>query len=541
MSLILDSPPDATGPATDRDEAELRARLAQVQRVESRRRWATRLGMLLLMVAALVIALAAWDFAWPLATLWRGLGMLGVLAAGALMFLAIRRHCRYASADAAADVEARFPRYGQRLRTTLDYAERPGASAPAAPQLLRALHSETHQLAASDDFTAASSPRSVYLVLAACLVLLVGCGITLLMAPELWTTAGRLLLLPLHYTQVTVDPIKQPIRQGEDALVQIHVDGRPVGEAEALYRSADTRQPWQRISLLPEGAIADDDPSLVLTGSLSGTIQDCQNDLEVLVVTGPESHAIQRVKVLLPLELQGFSAQVQPPEYTRREPEMFESESFVVWEGSNVDLHFEMNRPPARAMLKPQQLAESPDESDDGQLAPIELSIVENRVSGHLPDIRKSLRFVLDAETADGIALDSPRYHIRVRMDKKPEIRFTSPEEQLEVIPTTEVPLAIEASDDLGVMKAGVVYKIGDTPPVTLWEQQFDPSEVSLHAENMLPLEDQRLTYHDAVTYYAFAEDNYFGQPRRVTTELRFIDIRPFKREYQILQAQGGT
>ena len=139
------------------------------------------------------------------------------------------------------------------------------------------------------------------------------------------------------------------------------------------------------------------------------------------------------------------------------------------------------------------------------------------------------------------MALDSPRFRIRVQMDKKPQIRFVSPEEDLEVIPTTEVPLSFEASDDLGVTKAGVLYKIGDGSPQTLWEHEYVESQDSLHAQNTLFLEDHQLTFRDAVTYYAFAEDNYFDKPRRVTTELRFIDIRPFKREYQITQAPGGT
>jgi hypothetical protein len=49
------------------------------------------------------------------------------------------------------------------------------------------------------------------------------------------------------------------------------------------------------------------------------------------------------------------------------------------------------------------------------------------------------------------------------------------------------------------------------------------------------------LTYRDAVTYYAFAEDPYFDQSRRVSTPLRFIDIRPFKREFEVTEAPGGT
>ena len=47
-------------------------------------------------------------------------------------------------------------------------------------------------------------------------------------------------------------------------------------------------------------------------------------------------------------------------------------------------------------------------------------------------------------------------------------------------------------------------------------------------------------TFREAVSYCAFVEDNYPGGPHRVTTELQFIDIRPYQRAYQVLKT-GGT
>ena len=161
--------------------------------------------------------------------------------------------------------------------------------------------------------------------------------------------------------------------------------------------------------------------------------------------------------------------------------------------------------------------------------------------TAQLPDVRQSLRFTLEAKTVDGVVLDSPRYRIRVKLDKKPEIHFVSPEEELEVIATTEVPLAIQAGDDVGVTKVGLLYKLSDGDVRTLWEQDYSERPDSLHATETLFLEDHQLTYHDAVTYYAFAEDRYFDEARRVTTPLRFIDVRPFKRSFEVTESPGGS
>jgi hypothetical protein len=54
-------------------------------------------------------------------------------------------------------------------------------------------------------------------------------------------------------------------------------------------------------------------------------------------------------------------------------------------------------------------------------------------------------------------------------------------------------------------------------------------------AEQVLMLEQFLLTQKDCVAYYAFAEDNRPGTPQRATTELRFIDIRPFQSTYRLI------
>jgi hypothetical protein len=139
---------------------------------------------------------------------------------------------------------------------------------------------------------------------------------------------------------------------------------------------------------------------------------------------------------------------------------------------------------PMQIKLIPEPLADSGEQAEEGVSAfsPIELDVVKNVATAQLPDVRRSLRFILNAESVDGVALESPRYHIRVQLDKKPEIRFVSPEEQLEVIATTEVPLAIQAEDDLGVTKVGVSYKLSDGEMRTLWEEDCESPQESLHA-----------------------------------------------------------
>ena len=68
-----------------------------------------------------------------------------------------------------------------------------------------------------------------------------------------------------------------------------------------------------------------------------------------------------------------------------------------------------------------------------------------------------------------------------------------------------------------------------------------DPAQPTRYqGEAVLPLEEHKVDFQEGVTYYAFAEDNNPENPQRATTDLQFIDIRPYKREFQLVDG-GGT
>jgi hypothetical protein len=67
------------------------------------------------------------------------------------------------------------------------------------------------------------------------------------------------------------------------------------------------------------------------------------------------------------------------------------------------------------------------------------------------------------------------------------------------------------------------------------------PNQQEAKAEQLLMLEQFLLTQKDCVAYYGFAEDNRPDGAQRTTTELRFIDIRPFQRIYRLIEpGEGG-
>ena len=142
------------------------------------------------------------------------------------------------------------------------------------------------------------------------------------------------------------------------------------------------------------------------------------------------------------------------------------------------------------------------------------------------------------------------KYRIRVRQDQPPQVSFESPDDAIEVHALAELPMRVRLRDDYGLSKAGVVFQINNEQEVPLIAQDFAAvvaaaNEVATTGkvspttqaalEKVLPLEYFELTQKDSVMYFAFAEDNRPDQPQRTETEMRFIDIRPFKRTYQVV------
>ena len=99
-------------------------------------------------------------------------------------------------------------------------------------------------------------------------------------------------------------------------------------------------------------------------------------------------------------------------------------------------------------------------------------------------------------------------------------------------------------ADDFGLARAGIVFQFNAGDEQTLVARNFksEPgkSQTTSALQEMLLLEKLSASPTDSLSYYAFAEDNYPAGARRTETELRYLDIRPFKREYKLAESADG-
>lgn len=552
--MSLAHPPTNSAPTTatvtSARSSPAAAYTAVVERLEQTRRRILRCTVVAVVISVVAIWLAMFaifafvDYFFEVILLGRGVALFSLLAGCGWLLLAgwQRWVAPYTLDRAAVDIENEVDDFGQGLRTALDYqeaADRDFTSRPAAasPGLLGALHNETYAVSQRVPWNEVAPTRWLWQAVLAFLLLCGSFLIALAINAELRIAAGRMLLLPWQYTQVTFEPQQTTVKQGESVVVTATISGRPISSARLHYVSINKPTEWTTVELLPPEASAaitsESTERTLLHGKVQTKLTDLREDTVFEVIAGPVRLPAGNIRVLQPLTITHFQATVTPPAYTKKPTTVIESYDVKVWEGSQVAIKFDLNRPAPVGIFR---------RVDAPPGTPADVSNVvhsDKSIEFQFKDVRQSGTYTLTAFTTDDVEVTSPRVKIQVILDRQPNVKWVQPEEQTEVTPTTEVTMAIAAEDDLGVHKAGIAYQVGSGKLETLWETDAAGAEQSLAAVAVLLLEDRGLTHKDSVTYHAFVEDNYFDKPRRTTTPLRFIDIRPYQQNFQLVEGGG--
>ena len=134
----------------------------------------------------------------------------------------------------------------------------------------------------------------------------------------------------------------------------------------------------------------------------------------------------------------------------------------------------------------------------------------------------------------------SPQYTIDVIDDQPPSVRFTKPGRDTQASPVEELFLEARADDDYGVKQLQLFYSANGGAPktVTLFGGPKPLQEVS--GAHTLYLEELGLKPGDFVSYYAKATDTDAVQgPKTATSDIYFVQIRPFRKDYKPAQSQA--
>ncbi|MBC8350576.1 MAG: hypothetical protein H8E66_01230 [Planctomycetes bacterium] len=500
----------------------------------------------LLIVLAGFTALTAADFWFEVARNDRAVG-LGVIAIASLALATtwiLRAVQRWSRPRAATEIEERFPELGQAVRTSVQFGARSSESLQAdgiQPSLVTALADHTHEQAAPlqlDSIVPVGRLRvAAGLAAGVALALIVSIAVNW----EWRVAALRALLGEQAYTELTVAPGNLAVVEGESVGLAINIAGRTNRIVVVATRPVGSEGAWVERELTADDAVSSEERLVKYETTFTSIV----DPLDYRVTAGPAESELYRIDVRHPLAIESIRADIAPPEYTGVESSTIDEGNLSVIDGSTVSLHITLDRKPKAAMMILTQRGVRLGPGESPKVEEIPLTIDESTLSTTL-ELRQDQTYTIAAEAADGMQLPENKFRIRVRYDQAPEVWFEEPDEALEVHSIAEVLLRIRARDDFGLSRAGIVFEVNNEEEYTLLEKDYadlaetlaadgQPSQQTRDAlQRLLPLELFGLEEKDSVTYYAFAEDTFPAGTHRTETDLRFIDIRPFRRIYRL-------
>lgn len=544
--------------------AELYARFLkefrQAARGVRRTRLATAVGLMAGTMAVAVSAVAAVDYLVPMPLLVRQ----GCLAFGLVALLVWLMRCRsdhrwsVVERGTVDEIEQAFPELGQRVRTAVQFGGMNDAAVArrgVAPNLLEAMRAELDRRSSPMDLARVIPVRRTMGALVVGAVVLMGVWLSTFLKWDWNLAVARALGGTSPYTVLAVETKDVVVEERATFRPEFAVTGRCPPTIVVQSRPADRPEAeWREWEVRAESgqfvAAANrwSPPARRFRVSL-GTVTD---PLVWRVIAGGETSPVYRVGVRYPLSIRGIRVEVTPPEYTRLPMRVFDEGSLTGLVGSLARFTVELDNPAVSVTLHTEPLITRGDDAPAWSSPPVR---VEDRRISFETRLTEGFDWWLEARGSEGVLLPRRDFRVRTQSDEPPKIVFEFPGERYDVHPLAEIPMKLKVTDDYGLARAGVVFQINNDEEQTLIEQEFPVDDVMADGaitlprtrailEKMLALEDLALSQRDCIAYYAWAEDNRPGETQRTETELRYLDLRPFRQIFllppETMNSGGG-
>ena len=526
------------------------ATLIQVVR-SVRRRWRLRVllrGTCFLLLSAVAFLLAAGyvidasRFDTGMVTAARLFGYL-TLAAVLIQFLIRPLLRRVSDRRAALYLEEHEPSLGGRVISAVELGSQPERA--ASPALLeRLVDSATdacHEVEDGRRVERAGLWRSAAGAAGAALLALglLGAGPTflerttpLLIAP--WQEPAA-----VNPYRIQVEPGDTTVARGADLRVTARLEGFDATDVELAVR-AEEGEDWQRWPMLRE----QDAHSLI--------VFDLEAPSEYFVEASGVRSSVHRIEVLELPYVEDIHLTYRFPAYTGLEPqEQAGSGDIAALTGTVVEITVTPTLPVPGGAIELGSDVRPSDDNDSGAPAATTLPLIvgeDGRLTGSLT-VRESgsYRILLDGPTDRGVA--SADYLIDPLSDQPPIVRINRPGRDIRASNLEEITFDVKAQDDYGVAALELVYAVGGGEERTVPLYRGRTGRKDLGRSHTLFLEELErpsgglLQPGDLVSYYARATDaaqpGPDASPNRTVTDIYFLEIRPFDRNYRQAD-QGG-
>lgn len=318
--------------------------------------------------------------------------------------------------------------------------------------------------------------------------------------------------------RIALTPGSGKVPRGADQLFTATLSGFEAADAVLLVRKGDAAA-FDRVPMVKNEQ-----------GVFEGMVFDVDANLEFLAeAEGVRSPTFTLEVVDLPYA-QRIDLEYRFPPHTGLEPRLIEDAGDIaVLVGTEVFVTITPTMPTPAGQITLHESATLPLAAQEG---------------GTL-----TARFVADKDGFYRVGLQgpdgtmvtaSPQYVIDVLDDMAPSVAISKPGRDTSATPVEEFFVEAKADDDFGVRNLELVYSVngGAEKKVPLYRGAKRLEEVT--AGHTFYLEELGVQAGDAVSYYARAADNDTGGGKQATSDIYFLRIRPFGKDFKPATSMAG-
>ncbi|MDT8368824.1 MAG: DUF4175 family protein [Longimicrobiales bacterium] len=319
---------------------------------------------------------------------------------------------------------------------------------------------------------------------------------------------------------IAVEPGDLTVARGSDQFITAYLQGFGSDEV-TLYRRGTEVDVLQQLTMIPTGT----------PGAFEILLLGLDEGLEYFVESDGVRSPTYTIDVVDLPWVESMAHEYRWPAWTGIPVEYVESAGdLAVLPGTRVRVIVNSTRPtPAGRIVI--------DERE-----PVDLTLdAEGRVVGEFV-VRERGYYRIELALADGsFVAASPEYRIDLLTDRRPTLTIEEPGRDTDVSAIEEVYIEARASDDYAIADLKLVYSVNGAAEdtVNLFNASGRPL-AEVVAGHTLFLEDFDLEDGDLISFYATTTDAGARTGAPITSDIYFLQVRPFRRDYREAPQQGG-
>jgi hypothetical protein len=319
--------------------------------------------------------------------------------------------------------------------------------------------------------------------------------------------------------RIQVTPGTVTIPKGADQTITASLSGFATDDVVLMVRRSPTA------AFEPMPLLANED------GGYDGIIFDVAARLDYQVIADGVQSSVHTLDVEEVPYVQRMTHEYRFPAYTGLEPQTIENGGDIaVLGGTEVRLQIfpTMVTPRGAVTLNEEETIDLVRQEDGSLTAAF--------------TVARDGSYRIELEAPGGnLVTGSPQYTIDVLADRAPSVSFNRPGRDVSVSSIEEVFVEANAEDDYGVRNLELVYSINGGPEQVVRLFSGDRQVQDVSAGHTFYVEELGVETGDSISYYARAGDNDgIGGAKQSTSNLYFMRIRPFDRDFRRAESQAG-